>query len=280
MADEKDYCNDCEELKETSSEFYINGVTDNVCDSLHDNTGFDASSGHNNCHDLHLANNCLIKTGVDEIDAFDVCDWKEYEEMMWTNQYNINEALICWLCGIEDRFFAMNLEIEFQATVAQKTRGFDARIDRKGNFTYVYHDWNDAAQSVDLGNGVLTGLVDYCVKQTNSSTAVFTIKGVKVNHFKYTRTSNALTAAPPVVTLSIPEKGGTSPMNKLTIDKSIDEDFNKYVEINKDITVKSGETSSWLNVMYWFDDMSVADDEFYFQIRFINNNRESMPGCE
>lgn len=278
MADEKDYCNDCEELKETSSEFYINGVTDNVCDSLHDNTGFDASSGHNNCHDLHLANNCLIKTGVDEIDAFDVCDWKEYEEMMWTNQYNINEALICWLCGIEDRFFAMNLEVEFQPTILQRTRDLSADIDRKGNFVYSYHDWGDTAETIDLAHGVLTGLVDYCVQSVNGSTAVFTIKGVKVKKYTYTRTSNEMTTEPPVVTAKIPDKNGATVIDHLKTKDSFNQDYNKYVEINKNITVKSGETSDWINVMHWYDDW-VKDDEFYFQIRFTNNNRESMPGC-
>ena len=177
----REYCNDCDELKDESSEFYLNGVTDNVCKSLNDNTGFNKDNGNDNCHDMHIADSCLIKNLHDLIDAYDVCDWKDFTDMFVTNQYNMNEAMICWLCGMEARFFTMNLTVEFQSTVQQATPQLNVSIDRKGNFVYSYHDWNSGTSPwTDLGNGVLTGKVDYCVKSTENQTALFNIKGIKI----------------------------------------------------------------------------------------------------
>ncbi len=71
-------CSACNTLQEKSADFVQNGVTTTVCTSLKNDTGFSASNGNNDCTDLDLANDCLIGNMEDEIDAYEVCDWKTY----------------------------------------------------------------------------------------------------------------------------------------------------------------------------------------------------------
>lgn len=93
-------CKACDDLRTSSSEFMLNGVTPTVCTSLKNDTGFNPASGHNDCTDLDDANDCLIGTMEDEIEAYDVCDWKEYMKKFVPNVYNVIKAIICAVCGI------------------------------------------------------------------------------------------------------------------------------------------------------------------------------------
>lgn len=98
MATNKD-CQSCENLREYAPEFVLNGVTDNVCASLANDTGFNPSSGHNDCEDLDDANDCLIGNMEDEVDAYDVCDWKEFMKKFIPNVWTVIKAMICSMCG-------------------------------------------------------------------------------------------------------------------------------------------------------------------------------------
>lgn len=93
-------CSACSELSEHASEFVLNGVTDTVCTSLKNNTGFNASAGVDDCEDLDLANDCLIGNMAEEIDAYDVCDWKDYMRKFVPNVWNVFKAIICAICGL------------------------------------------------------------------------------------------------------------------------------------------------------------------------------------
>lgn len=93
-------CKACDDLRTSSSEFMLNGVTPTVCTSLKNDTGFNPASGHNDCTDLDDANDCLIGTMEDEIEAYDVCDWKEYMKKFVPNVYNVIKAIICAICGL------------------------------------------------------------------------------------------------------------------------------------------------------------------------------------
>lgn len=93
-------CSACSELREHASDFIVNGVTDNVCASLKNNTGFNPSDANDDCEDLDLANDCLIGNMAEEIDAYDVCDWKEYMKKFVPNVWTMFKALICAICGI------------------------------------------------------------------------------------------------------------------------------------------------------------------------------------
>lgn len=102
MAKDVKNCQACDDLTEYSPEFVANGVTSTICTSLKNNTGFNPSLSkkHNNCDDLTDANDCLIGNMVDEIERFDVCDWKDYLRLLVANMYNVFAAIICSMCGL------------------------------------------------------------------------------------------------------------------------------------------------------------------------------------
>lgn len=99
MAKDKN-CSACSNLEEYSPDFVVNGVTDTVAASLKNDTGFNPSSGRNDCQDLNDANDCLIGNMVDEIDAYEVCDWKTYMTDFVYNLWTTLKAVITTICGL------------------------------------------------------------------------------------------------------------------------------------------------------------------------------------
>lgn len=94
-------CDACVELKENAPEFVMNGVTDTVCGSLMNDTGLNPGLTvlHNNCDDLHDVNDCLIGRMDNELEAYEVCDWKDYMHKLLPNMYELTKAIICGDCG-------------------------------------------------------------------------------------------------------------------------------------------------------------------------------------
>lgn len=93
-------CKACEDLRNDAPEFAENGVTDAVCNSLKNDTGLDASNGHNNCTDMDNATKCLIGNMVDELERYDTCTWKKFMKIFLTNLFAILNAINCSLCGV------------------------------------------------------------------------------------------------------------------------------------------------------------------------------------
>lgn len=95
-------CAACDDLRETSPEFVTLGVTENVCASLKNNTGLNPSLDvlHDNEEDLNNVADCLIGNMESEIEAYDVCDWKDFMKKLIPNIYNTIKALICSISGM------------------------------------------------------------------------------------------------------------------------------------------------------------------------------------
>lgn len=93
-------CSACEDIRQTSPEFIVNGLTDDICTSLANDTGLNPSNDHNDCTDLHNLNDCLVGNMATEVDAYDVCDWKEFMKNFIPNLWTTLKAMICALCGI------------------------------------------------------------------------------------------------------------------------------------------------------------------------------------
>lgn len=93
-------CSACSDLQENSAEFVMNGVTDNVKASLENNTGFNPASGNDNCTDLNNANDCLVGNMEDEVDGYEVCDWKPFMVDFIHNLWSTLKAIIASICGI------------------------------------------------------------------------------------------------------------------------------------------------------------------------------------
>lgn len=95
-------CDACNNLREYAPNFVQNGVTDDVCASLENNTGLNPGLTvlHDNCEDLHDVNDCLIGRMTDEVEAYDICDWKDFTKKFLGNLYETLKALICSMCGL------------------------------------------------------------------------------------------------------------------------------------------------------------------------------------
>lgn len=96
-------CSACSDLQENSAEFVMNGVTDNVEASLENNTGFNPASGNDNCIDLNNANDCLVGNMEDEVEGYEVCDWKPFMVDFIHNLWSTLKAIIASVCGLWTR---------------------------------------------------------------------------------------------------------------------------------------------------------------------------------
>lgn len=93
-------CSACADLQDYAPEFVLNGVTDTVSASLANDTGFNPNNSRNDCTDLNDASDCLIGNMDDEIEAYDVCDWKTYMHNFVPNAYNMFKSFASALCGV------------------------------------------------------------------------------------------------------------------------------------------------------------------------------------
>lgn len=98
-------CDACADLREYAPDFVLNGVTDTVATSLKNDTGFNPTltALHSDCEDLNDANDCLIGRMDGEIEAYDVCDWKEFMHKFLPNLYELLKAIIAAICGLWTR---------------------------------------------------------------------------------------------------------------------------------------------------------------------------------
>lgn len=100
-------CRACADIRTIDPSLIINGLGTNECTSLKNNTGIVASSGHNNETDLNNLNDCLIGNMVAELEKYDVCDWKSFEENLVPNLWTMNKALICAIAGMQAKINAL-----------------------------------------------------------------------------------------------------------------------------------------------------------------------------
>lgn len=107
----KKNCSACSELQESSPEFVLNGVTDNVYNALINDDGFNTASDNNDCTDLNYANDCLVGNMEDEVDAYEVCDWKDFIPDFIHNLWTVNKAVIAAICGLWTKVHRHECEI-------------------------------------------------------------------------------------------------------------------------------------------------------------------------
>lgn len=93
-------CAACDDLRTSASNLIVNGLGDTECVSLQNNTGLNPSSGHDDCTDLHNLNDCLVGNMEQEVDAYDVCDWKPFMKAFIPNAWTTIKGVICAVCGI------------------------------------------------------------------------------------------------------------------------------------------------------------------------------------
>lgn len=100
-------CSACEEIRQEAPSLIVNGLDDNMCASLGNDTGLVASSGHDDCTDLNNLNDCLVGNEADEVDMYDVCDWKTFMKQFIPNLWTTLKAMICAICGAWSNIHAL-----------------------------------------------------------------------------------------------------------------------------------------------------------------------------
>lgn len=93
-------CSACEDLRSTAPSLVVNGIGESECTSLKNNTGLNPSSGHNDCTDLDNLNDCLVGNMEQEVEMYEVCDWKTFMKKFIPNVWTVFKGIICTLCGL------------------------------------------------------------------------------------------------------------------------------------------------------------------------------------
>ena len=274
------YCVPCNRLKEESSEFFENGVTEAVCQSLSNNTGFNAESGHNDCEDLKDANDCTIMSLIEQLPAYDVCEWKEFTEQFVANQYNMNEAMICAICGLFNSLqnvLLNNLSIDVKYEIRQATDGLSVSLKRNGDWIFRYSDWDDSNGIKKVGDGTVTGKSNFCMSVGKNKKISWTIKSITVNEFSYTSTS-VVPLSRPSITIRVPNSSGSVVYEKRNVQGNIKETINKTIELNKNGELGTGDGTDWIQFLSIYNNWQ-QDDEVNLYVKFKNNNVENVPTC-
>ena len=140
-------CTVCEDLMEISPEFVTEGITDTVCTSLKNDTGLNPGlkKRHTDCDDLEIMNDCLIGRPKDELEKYEVCEWKLFMKKFIWNLHEMLGGMICAICGLwikvhdlEDRVDdlcgllnqMMSKNMDVYGTLPGT--GFDGATERKG----------------------------------------------------------------------------------------------------------------------------------------------------
>ncbi len=93
-------CAACDELKSDAPSLICNGLDEDMCTSLQNDTGLNPSSGNNDCEDLNNLNDCLIGNMEAETELYSTCDWKDFMKQFIPNLWTTLKAIICAVCGI------------------------------------------------------------------------------------------------------------------------------------------------------------------------------------
>ena len=93
-------CSACEDLRQTSADFTVNGLSEQMCASLGNNTGLSTSDNNDTCEDLNNLNDCLVGNMTKEVAAYPICDWKKFMKNFIPNLWTTLKAIICAFCGI------------------------------------------------------------------------------------------------------------------------------------------------------------------------------------
>ena len=93
-------CESCAELREDVPSLICNGLDEDMCTSLQNDTGLNPSSSNTDCEDLNNLNDCLIGNQEQEVELYSTCDWKDFMKQFIPNLWTTLKAIICAICGL------------------------------------------------------------------------------------------------------------------------------------------------------------------------------------
>lgn len=120
-------CSACDDLRNDAPNFVVNGLTNTEIASLKNNTGLNPSNSNNDCTDLNNMNDCLIGNMEEEVELYDVCDWKDYTKELVGNLWTMFAGIIASICGIWSNIASILKEI---ASLKKKNEELCELIDQ------------------------------------------------------------------------------------------------------------------------------------------------------
>lgn len=91
-------CSACEDLRQNAPSLIVNGLGTTECTRLKNNTGVSGNS--TDCADLEDMNDCFVGNMEAEVDAYDICDWKDFMKKFIPNVWTVLKGVICAICGL------------------------------------------------------------------------------------------------------------------------------------------------------------------------------------
>lgn len=171
-------CEACIEIRDEVPELVVNGFDDDMCTSLQNDTGLKPSSGHDDCTDLDLMNDCLIGNMDTEIDDYDVCDWKEFTKQFINNIWTTLKAIVCTICGLWTNIHNL---WEFSKSYRLKKDGniiyLEAADGRHGEVTDADTKYDLSINGSTLSLTGSDGSVDNVPISTDNTTYTMSING-------------------------------------------------------------------------------------------------------
>ena len=142
-------CAACDELREDAPNFIVNGITNTECASLKNNTGLSPSNGNDNCTDIDNMNDCLIGNMEEEVNLYDVCDWKTYTKELVGNLWSMFTAINCAMCGIWSQISALKQKDNDLCTLIDAM--LDPPLGRYGTLLNKYGDDHPSNRGGTIG---------------------------------------------------------------------------------------------------------------------------------
>lgn len=147
-------CSACDNLRTEAPNLIVNGLGETECNYLQNNTGLSGRS--DDCTDLNLLNDCLIGNMEDEVDAYEVCDWKAFMKNFIPNVWTTLKGIICAICGIWTKLECVyNSLVNLVEILSQTTGGLafvryyrDDSGDSGGN--YKWNGTDGASHTLDI----------------------------------------------------------------------------------------------------------------------------------
>ena len=147
-------CDACNQLKATDPNLAVNGWSDSNCTSFKNDTGLVPSSGHNDCTDLELMNDCLIGNMAQETDAYSNCDWKEFAKKFIANLWTILTAIKCAICGIWTNIHNLWTKLNALQDLVNKLQCILAYISEGASFVFSEYTAQSERSYIVAGKGV------------------------------------------------------------------------------------------------------------------------------
>lgn len=93
-------CTSCEDLRQRAPSLIVNGLDDTMVTNLKNDLGLVASDSVNDCTALNDMNDCLVGNEAEEVELYEVCDWKKFMKQFIPNLWTTLKAMIAAICGL------------------------------------------------------------------------------------------------------------------------------------------------------------------------------------